>query len=527
MKRDELGGRPYVYGVAEDRTFRVSFVCYKPYQLFLKNEVFRFENTYVHMFEDHSLLLVLTEYSRIRLLPEEPPEEYVWEPKIAAIHRPLGSLRVTLEGAVTKIYSASGLVRRCERCGRLVLNCSCPSCGGDRWYWSVRVSSMLSDRTGSINTVFSQYLTARLLGRPVSEILCLAKVSQAAEDGEFQVARFMVNPPEKLAVNEATVIEPSFWRGCEELIVPDRKNSKIYSPRNVQPSSRQVLDMREKTLEYSVMEDRRFYAEMLEKALDIETRRRTRLPKLHGIYLTEEPVPLYYAERAKLYLGFEVKVQQAPEHLIVEFIPAGLIRESVLDYVGWRRSRGASADSVEKALLKGKRDVVLAPNGTLGAVQRVLFESAGSFQVPTFNVSLPQFWKTTYGIEVNPEEKPLLVIKPYNLDVELTYPPSCVFLDEQSLYLKGSVRSFVEYKKHRLTSVVFNLARDLMRNLEIDGWDFLKTEAPHIRMDAERMIFNEIRRKLYGKTVKATGSIVQHGERLYFFPKYVAGVHQR
>ena len=524
-KKDELGRRPYIYGAVEDRTFRVPFICYRPYNMFFRDSVFRFENAYVHMFRDNSLLLILTEHSRIRLLPEEPPEEYVWKPRIGLIHRPLGLLRVTLEGRVSKIYDSSGLVKRCERCGRVIREGSCPSCGCEEWYWTVRISCRLTDDTGSINTIFPQHLTCGMLGRTASEILYLAKVGSLRGREGSPVLSFAVNPPEKISVNMATVIEPNVWNDCEQLIVQDRKNSRIISPLNVKPHSRQVLKIEEKILNYQAEEDRKIIGRILEKAVEIEIRRRTGHPKLHGIYLTEKPIQLFGSEAAKLYLGFELEVKTSNEKVTVNFYPSVSVRESVLDYIAWRRRRGASAASIENTLLKWRRNVTLAPHGTLGTIRKVLYEEAGSFKVPALDVSLPEFWRTTYGIKVDPEEKPLLIIEPYNMNVELTYPPSCVFFDEESISLKQSVKNFVEYKKAESRKTVFKLAWNIMRDLTIDGW---KTEITShwTKMDIQRMILSQIRKKLYGKRVKATGSVIQRGDSLFFIPKHVTGVYR-
>jgi len=60
-KEDDLGKRPYVFGIAEDSTFRTPFMCYKPYRLFFQDSIFRFQNAYFHGFEENSFLLILTE----------------------------------------------------------------------------------------------------------------------------------------------------------------------------------------------------------------------------------------------------------------------------------------------------------------------------------------------------------------------------------------------------------------------------------------------------------------------------------
>ena len=40
QKEDELGKRNYIFGICEDATFRLPFICYKPYSLFFHDPVF-------------------------------------------------------------------------------------------------------------------------------------------------------------------------------------------------------------------------------------------------------------------------------------------------------------------------------------------------------------------------------------------------------------------------------------------------------------------------------------------------------
>ena len=214
----------------------------------------------------------------------------------------------------------------------------------------------------------------------------------------------------------------------------------------------------------------------------------------------------------------------SPNFLNVDVYPSALVRESVLDYIQWRRDRGASAKGVEKALTKWRQSVILAPNGTIGRVCRFIYQDAGDFLVPGFNASLPEFWENVYDVKVKPEERPLLVVKPYSLDVELTYPPSYVFMDEQTIFLRSSVLGFIDYKKSTLRrtapAIVLNALKDLKigeYRVEVDG----ETKT---RLDAQRLILHDIKEKLLGRMVKATGSVIQANNSLYFLPKTVSGV---
>lgn len=524
-KEDELGRRPYIFGIAEDSTFKAPFICYKPYSFF-QDSVFKFQNAYVHQLDDSSILLILTEYSRVEYLPEEDPRDYVWHPKIGRVTRPLGSCRVTLQGIVSSVHQSSGLVRRCEECSRVIFenDKACPSGHDKGWRWSVRISGRMSDETGSISTVFSQYLTCKLLGRPISEVLYMANVPDATSPENFNVESFQVKMPEELIINEAVVIEPDLFRQCKHLIVPDHRLSRIYCPKNVKVVSTQILEVKDRVLKWSDEADRELLKRMFEKALDLQIRKQTGLPRLHGIYLTEEPMPLYWAERAKLFLGFETNVSVNPEFLNVDAHPSTLIRESVLDYIQWRRSRGASVKGIEKTLMKWRQNVILAPNGTIGRLYRFIYQDAGDFLVPGFNVPIPEFWERVYEVKVKPEERPLLVVKPYNLDMELTYPPSCVFFDEQTIYLRSSVLKFINYKKSVLRRATVDIVLNALKGLSIGEHKVGIVGETKTRLDAQRLILHDIKEKLLGKMVRATGSVVEANNRLYFLPRAVSGV---
>ena len=275
-KEDELGRRPYIFGIAEDVTFKAPFICYKPYPFF-QDSVFKLQNAYVHLLYDNSILLILTEHSRIEYLPEEDPRQYVWQPKIGRITRPLGSCRVTLQGIVSSVYQSSGLVKRCEECSRVIFDEACPSGHDKGWRWGVRISGRMSDETGSINTVFSQYLTCKLLGRPLSEALYMANVPEGADSRDFNVESFQVGVPKELPINEAVVVEPDLFRQCKHVIVPDLNLSRIYCPKNVRVMSSQVLEVRERVLESSNEDDRNLLRKIFEKALDLQIRKRTGL----------------------------------------------------------------------------------------------------------------------------------------------------------------------------------------------------------------------------------------------------------
>jgi hypothetical protein len=114
--------------------------------------------------------------------------------------------------------------------------------------------------------------------------------------------------------------------------------------------------------------------------------------KMQGIYLLEEPIPLYRCELAKLSLGISIQViikenkedREETENKAVTIIkatPQSYVRESVLDYVRLRRGRGASANSVISNLTKYRNKVIVAPSGNYGCIVDVISRKAGNQQV--------------------------------------------------------------------------------------------------------------------------------------------------
>jgi len=146
-----------------------------------------------------------------------------------------------------------------------------------------------------------------------------------------------------------------------------------------------------------------------------------RRPKNHNIHLIEKPTHLYSCEKARLYLGFSTNIQKREDKLVLEVCPQSFIRESVYDYLRWRRGRGASAKSIEKHALLKRSNVVLAPSGYYGRLVDLVYVKAEEQQVSKYDQrSLPEFWKDVYSIDVDEDEMPLLKVRLMKLDATFT-----------------------------------------------------------------------------------------------------------
>jgi hypothetical protein len=98
-KYDALGEKVVFSGLVEDTTFKVPFVSHKISYPLIQDSVYRFHSAYVHEFPDKSLLLVITEHTKIDPKDVADNCEYTWVPKIGAINRPVRNLY--LHGTIT------------------------------------------------------------------------------------------------------------------------------------------------------------------------------------------------------------------------------------------------------------------------------------------------------------------------------------------------------------------------------------------------------------------------------------------
>jgi hypothetical protein len=200
------------------------------------------------------------------------------------------------------------------------------------------------------------------------------------------------------------------------------------------------------------------------------------------------------------------------------------IFESLLDYVNWRRQRGASLKATKNTILNYRKNVVFAPNGELASILDLQFKRAGEFVVPAYDLALPDFWRKVHDIEVDPNQMPLVILKSYRFDIELTFPPSCVFFDKHSLQLSYGTQRFIERKRTQARNAAREVLSRALDNFSIGDFRLEPLQIENSRTDAREMLLADIREKLLGKTVKATGSVIHAEKQLYFIPRQVDGV---
>jgi hypothetical protein len=541
-KQDDLGKKVVFSGILEDSTFKVPFVSHRISFPLIRNCIYGFQSAYVHEFpSDKSLLLVITEHTKINPKDVEDYREFVWNPKIDSIKRPVRSL--ALQGVITTIHGNSGLVKRCNSCKSILYDdeCSnkCPKEEG--WGWDLRVSCKLYDGSGSIKMVLTKDITSKVLQRNLAELVLLASSKiESPNNVQPRSSEITLKIPESIEVVEAVTedISSSSYRKSDKVIITDGRNLVYFLPG--EEEEQKFSEYAKRPLNTLDNEDKKIVRRLIEKSLDIGIRKYTGMRKMQGIYLLEEPIPLYRCEQAKLYLGFSIQVSiredknnennddnnsnKTSTFALIEATPQSYVRESVLDYVRLRRGRGASANSVINNLTKYRNKVIVAPSGNYGCIVDIIARKAGSQSVSdTDHRNLVDFWKQIYGIDISPDEIPLLKVKMINSENVFTYPPSMCFYGNDSLFIPADVQKFVEYKKSTVKSRMDKVVNSLVNEeeslkigeakLEYTAQSVSKTDS-----DIQVQLLHDVRQKLFGSSVMARGSAMFVHDEIWFFP---------
>ncbi|MFZ0511421.1 MAG: hypothetical protein WAM14_07440 [Candidatus Nitrosopolaris sp.] len=516
-RNDALGTKIVFSGILEDSTFKVPFVSHRISYPLIRNSVYKFYSAYVHEFEDKSVLLVVTEHTKIEPKNIEDYREFVWAPKIESIKRPVH--HIALQGVITTVHNNSGLVRRCNKC-KSILNDSCPSNCNEGWGWDLRVSSRLYDGSGSIKMVLTKDIASRILQKNLSELILLANQPVSSNTiNQFETSIWKIKIPDNLEVIEAVSENISYYRKSGKLIVTDGRNL-AFLPTNEEHN---FTDFTTRRLHASDPEDSKIIRRLIEKALEISIRTTTEKRKMQGIFLLDEPIPLYRCEKAKLYLGFSARVTVNQNEAVIELTPQAYVRESVLDYVHLRE-RGASATAITKNLTTYRNRVIVTPTGNYGSIVEVVMRKAGNHRVSDNDSrTLVEFWKQIYDIDISSDEIPLLKVKMVNSEATFTYPPSmCFFAGCDSLVIPAGVQKFIESKKSTLKARMVEVASKAIHDLKIGdlslGSDARITEQ---KTDVQTQLLQETRQKLFGRNVSAWGSIMSVHDELWFYPSQI------
>jgi hypothetical protein len=514
-RADALGTKVVFTGILEDSSFKIPFISHRITYPLIRNSVYRFNSAYVHEFEDKSLLLVVTEHTKIEPKNIEDYREFVWTPTIESIKRPIP--HIALQGVITTVHNNSGLIKRCNKCKSIVLD-SCPNNCNEGWGWDLRVSSRLYDGSGSIKMLLTKDIASTVLQKSLSELILLASQPVPSTDAnQFQTSICSIKIPDTIEVVEAVSESISSYRKSDKLIVTDGRNL-AFLPRN---EEHHFADFSTRQLRASEPEDMKIIRRLIEKALELNIKKVTGRRKMHGIFLLEEPITLYRCEKARLYLGFSTRVSVQDGGATIEWTPQAYIRESVLDYVQLRRERGASASAIDRFLTTYRNRIIVAPTGNYGSIVEVVMRKAGTNRVSdTDSRSLVEFWKQIYDIDISPDEIPLLKVKMINSESTFTYPPSmCFFAGGDSLVIPAGVQKFIEGKKSTLKTRMDEVANKAVYDLKIGDLSLGSGAAiTEQKADLQTHLLQETKQKLFGRNVSAWGSVLSVHNELWYFP---------
>jgi hypothetical protein len=544
-RHDALGEKVVFTGVLEDSKSKVSFVSHKISYPLICDSVYDIHSAYVHEFPDRSLLLVITEFTKLNPKNVEDVRDYMWIPKIGSINRPLRY--VNLNGTISTIHSTSGLIKRCNKCRSLILNDAniCPNDCGMDYSWDLRISSKLYDGTGAIKMVLTKDLAAKVLQRNLGQLILQASKNQNKNNEEEQTqpndnsfSTLSLEIPSKFDVMEAVLpenVSSSLYTKSDKLIVTDGRNL-VYFPVQDTDLKSKFAELGTRHLDANgteSMEDIKIIRRLVERVVSMSIQNTTERRMRHGIYLLEDPIALYRCERGKLYLGFSVNIRVDTRQsyrdklrLTVELSPHAYVHESVLDYIRMRREAGATAKSVIRMLLNYRNRVIVAPSGHFGTIVDVISKKASNQMVSELdNRNLVEFWKQVYNIDISPDEIPLLKIKMINSENTFTYPASACYFGQESLYIAASVQKFIQYKHSSLVPRMYDVVKKAVKDLKI-GEDLKIQVISDVyratnRENLQRQILDDARQKLYGRNVHARGSIMYVHDELWFFPNQI------
>jgi len=88
-----------------------------------------------------------------------------------------------------------------------------------------------------------------------------------------------------------------------------------------QQMSNRFTDFSIRQLVITEPKDKKIIRRLFEKTLEISIKSVTGKRMMHGIFLLEDPIPLYRCEKAKLYIGFSVCVNVNQNEAIIELTP--------------------------------------------------------------------------------------------------------------------------------------------------------------------------------------------------------------
>lgn len=290
-------------------------------------------------------------------------------------------------------------------------------------------------------------------------------------------------------------------KGAEEIIVagcgPDqietgeikasKKETKSFDPQN--PLMRSALqDMINEKI------DTRMYHQGFQEENSLY------IPQKGNIYRGNMGEPfLVYSDGCR----YQIEILQTG-HVLVWIDPKGRIKQRASDFIEWKENYSKKGD-VEKELIGEK--VKVEPYNTTGEIMDIQWnETVSTQKIPTSElgidveeeeISLREYWKRTHGIHLTENEGPIIQVKLNTREMELSYPPSQVYISTKNKSIPKGIREKFSYPSVKRVGKTEKLASTILGHpLEIGD----KT----IRFETE--MATEDRLKKIGK-LKSKGKI--------------------
>jgi replication factor A1 len=102
--------------------------------------------------------------------------------------------KIALSGKITQIYDGSGLIQRCPKCNRLIIDDFCMVHSDVEGIWDLRIKARFDDGNGRRTLIFKKDITEKSVGitldeaKKLGEAATLARIKEALVNRNFKVA---------------------------------------------------------------------------------------------------------------------------------------------------------------------------------------------------------------------------------------------------------------------------------------------------------------------------------------------------
>jgi hypothetical protein len=140
--------------------------------------------------------------------------------------------------------------------------------------------------------ILTKDIASTVLQNSLSELILLSSQGIPRNSDLFHTSICSIKIPDSIEVVEAVSEYISSYRMSGKLMVTDGRNV-AFLPRN---EEHHFTDFSTRQLYVTEPEDMKIIRRLIEKALELNIKNVTGHRKMHGIFLLEEPIPLYRCE---------------------------------------------------------------------------------------------------------------------------------------------------------------------------------------------------------------------------------------